>query len=163
MSRPGGPDPSGDVKIRWVEPNFEHCRGANKVRDEERQKPLPKHPEVFAIDLHATTVQSALEWAEHFRAGLDTGDPAACLIVYGREIKPEEQVQFALAGIHVRTSSERTSNCRGRQTGCSSTSCGRLLRPVWCLHRARAQPVPRPRRVTGISTRLSRAMFPSRS
>ena len=33
-------------------------------------------------------------------AGLDPGDPPACLIVYGREIKPEEQVQFALAGIH---------------------------------------------------------------
>jgi hypothetical protein len=100
MSKPGGPDPSGDVKIRWVKPNFESCRGANKVRDEERQKPLAERAEVFAIDLHATSAQSALEWAKHFRAGLGPEGSPACLIVYGREITPEEQVRFALAGIH---------------------------------------------------------------
>jgi hypothetical protein len=100
MSMPEAHDPSADVKIRWVEPNFEPCRRANKVRDEERLKPLAGRAEVFAIDLHATSVHSALEWAKHFRAGLGPEDPPACLIVYGREIKPEEQVQFALAGIH---------------------------------------------------------------
>jgi len=100
MSMPEAPDPSGDVKIRWVEPNNEPCRGANKVRDEERRKPLADRAEVFAIDLHTTSVPSALEWAKHFRAGRGPEDPPACLIVYGREIKPEEQVQFALAGIH---------------------------------------------------------------
>jgi hypothetical protein len=101
MSMPEAPDPSGDVKIRWVDPDSTlPCRGANKVRDEERRKPPADRAEVFAIDLYTTTVRFALEWAEHFRAGLGPEDPPACLIVYGREIKPEEQVQFSLAGIH---------------------------------------------------------------
>jgi hypothetical protein len=101
MSMPGVPDPLGDVKIRWVEPDLKvPCRGVNKVRDEERRKPFADRAEVFAIDLDSTTVGDALKWAEHFRAGLGPEDPPACLIVYRRGIKPEEQTRFALAGIH---------------------------------------------------------------
>jgi hypothetical protein len=113
MSMPEGPDPSRDIKIRWVEPHCEPCRGANKVRDEERRKPLADRAEVFAIDLDTTSVQSALEWAKHFRAGLGPEDPPACLIVYGREIKLEEQVQFALAGIHALDVSRKELKLQG--------------------------------------------------
>jgi hypothetical protein len=99
MATPAAPDPGQDVKLRFVEMSFTPCRGANKIRDEERSKALAERAEVFAIDLHRTNPSSAIEWAKHFRAELGPEDPSACVIVYGREITPEEQVQFALAGI----------------------------------------------------------------
>jgi hypothetical protein len=100
MSMPDEPDPSKDVKIRWVQPESFPCRGANKVRDEERRNPASERAEVFAIDLHSSSVQSALDWAEAYRAGESPQDPPVCLVAYGREIKPEEQARLALAGIH---------------------------------------------------------------
>jgi hypothetical protein len=100
MSMPEGFDPSSDVKILWVKPESEPSRGASKVLDEERQKPPAERAEVFAIDLSSTDVPTALEWAKRYRAGLGPEDPPPCLVVYGREIEPEVQVQFAQAGIH---------------------------------------------------------------
>jgi hypothetical protein len=100
MPMPGIPDPLEDVKIHWVEIKSTQGYGADEVLREERGKRSAERAEVFAIDLQTTAVESALEWAEHFRAGLSPKDPPACLVAYGRDIKPEDQEQFALAGVH---------------------------------------------------------------
>ena len=99
MSIPEDSDPTEDIKIHWVDIKFFSCFGASKVLDEERKQPAER-AEVFAIDLHTASVVSALGWAKHFRDGLSSEDPPVCVVVYGREIKPEEQEQFALAGVH---------------------------------------------------------------
>ena len=88
MSVPARPDLSRDIKIRWVVPNFAPCGGANTVRDEERRKAPADRAEVFAIDSHATSTQSALNWSEHYRAGLGPEDAPACVVVHGRRIEP---------------------------------------------------------------------------
>jgi len=99
MSMPDAPDPSGDVKIRWIKPEGIRSYGADEVRDEERRKPSAERADVFAIDLETADIESALGWAESYRAGQDPLDPPVCLVVCGRAIEPKEQARFALAGI----------------------------------------------------------------
>ncbi len=100
MPMPGAFDPAEDVKIHWVEVKVADGHDATKVLEDERSKPPAGRADVFAIDLHTTGVGSALGWAKHFLAGRGPQDPPVCLVAYGREIEPEEQQQFALAGIH---------------------------------------------------------------
>ena len=99
MSMQDAPDPSGDVKIRWIKPGGFRSTARTTSVTRSGVSPQPVRRTSSRSIWRQPISSPSWDGPNPTSPGEYQFDPPACLVAYGCAIEPKEQARLALAGI----------------------------------------------------------------